>query len=64
MLSLYILRGSVCRGKQLSEFAGIAPSGKQVRIPCCVVYELANKRITQACIYFETEVLRQLSGSA
>jgi predicted ester cyclase len=45
-------------GKQLREFAGIAPTGKEVRIPFCVVYDLANERITQARIYFETEVLR------
>jgi predicted ester cyclase len=51
-------------GKQLSEFAGIAPTGNEVRIPFCVVYDLANERITQARIYFETEVLRQQSSSA
>jgi len=51
-------------GKQLSEFAGIAPTNKEVRIPFCVVYDLTNERITQARIYFEPEVLRQRSGSA
>ena len=48
-------------GKQLSEFAGIAPTGKAVRIPFCVVYDLANERITQARIYFETDALRRQS---
>jgi|SRR5579863_7306378 len=51
-------------GKQLRKFAGIAPTAKEVRIPFCVVYDLANDRITQARIYFESEVLRQRSGSA
>ena len=51
-------------GKQLREFAGIPPTGKEVRIPFCVVYDLANERITQARIYFETELLRQQSRSA
>ena len=46
-------------GKQIREFAGIAPSGKPIRVPFCVVYELADERITQARIYFETEALRQ-----
>jgi predicted ester cyclase len=49
-------------GKQLSEFAGRAPTGKEGRISFCVVYDPANERITQARISFETEVLRQQSS--
>ena len=50
-------------GKQLREFAGIAPPSKEVCIPFCVVYDLTNERITQARIYFEIEVLRKRGGS-
>jgi predicted ester cyclase len=49
-------------GRQLLEFAGIAPSGKEIRVPFCVVYELANDKITQGRIYFETNALREQSN--
>jgi predicted ester cyclase len=46
-------------GRQLREFAGIAPADREVCIPFCVIYDLANERTAQARIYFETEMLRQ-----
>lgn len=46
-------------GRQVREFAGIAPSGKEIHVPFCVVYELAHGKITQGRIYFETDALRQ-----
>jgi predicted ester cyclase len=46
-------------GRLRSEFVGIAPSGEEVHVPFCVVYELENDLITQGRIYFETDVLRQ-----
>ncbi len=49
-------------GRQLTEFAGVAPTGKEVRVPFCVIYELANDKITRARIYFETDILRQESN--
>lgn len=49
-------------GRQLTEFAGIAPTGKEVRVPFCIIYELADDKITRARIYFETDVLRQESN--
>ena len=49
-------------GRQLTEFAGIAPTGKEVRVPFCVIYELADDKITRARIYFETDALRQESN--
>ena len=41
------------------ELSGIPPTGKEVRVPLCVIYELDNDRITRARIYFETDALRQ-----
>ena len=46
-------------GRQVSEFAGIAPSDREICVPFCVVYELAHGKITRGRIYFETDALRQ-----
>ncbi len=48
-------------GKHVGEFEGIAATGKDVRVPLCVVYDLENDKIKRARIYFEMPVLlRQL----
>jgi steroid delta-isomerase-like uncharacterized protein len=44
-------------GRHIGEFAGIPATGKEVRVPLCVVYELADERIRSARIYFEMPVL-------
>jgi Predicted ester cyclase len=49
-------------GTHIGDFFGIAPTNKQVRVPLCVVYDLANDRITRARIYLETPVLLQQLG--
>lgn len=46
-------------GRQVREFAGIAPSGEEIHMPFCVVYELAHGKITRGHIYFQTDALRQ-----
>jgi hypothetical protein len=46
-------------GRQVREFAGIVPNGKEICVPFCVVYELALGKITRGRIYFETDALRQ-----
>lgn len=51
-------------GRQLCEFAGITPAGKEIRVPLCVVYDLAHDQITRGRIYFETDALRKQSSSA
>ena len=51
-------------GRQLSEFAGIAPADGQIRVPLCVVYDLAHDQITRGRIYFETDALRKQSSHA
>ena len=40
-------------GRHIGEFAGVPASGKAVRVPLCVVYDLENDKITRGRIYFE-----------
>jgi steroid delta-isomerase-like uncharacterized protein len=49
-------------GKHIGEFAGVPATGKEVRVPLCVVYELDDEQIKQARIYFEMPVLMQQLG--
>jgi predicted ester cyclase len=44
-------------GQHIGEFAGIPPTGQEVRVPMCIVYELASDRIQEARIYFAMGVL-------
>lgn len=48
-------------GKHVGEFVGIPASGKSVRVPLCVVYQVENDKITQGRVYFQmASLLRQL----
>lgn len=49
-------------GKHIGEFAGIPPTGKDVRVPLCVVYDLENDQLIRGRVYFETDALRQQLG--
>ena len=49
-------------GKHTGEFAGIPATGKNVRVPICVVYDLANDQITRGRVYFEMPALLQQLG--
>jgi predicted ester cyclase len=49
-------------GKHIGEFAGIPATGKDVRVPLCVVYDLENDQIKRGRIYFETPALLQQLG--
>jgi hypothetical protein len=51
-------------GRQVTKFAGIALPGEEIRVPLCVVYELANDLITRGRIYFGTDALRQQGRTA
>jgi steroid delta-isomerase-like uncharacterized protein len=44
-------------GKHTGEFAGIPATGKDIRVPICVVYDVEEERIKRARIYFEIPVL-------
>ena len=49
-------------GKHIGEFAGIPPTGKDVRVPIAVVYDLEDDQIKRARIYFLINVLFQQLG--
>lgn len=51
-------------GKHIGEFAGVPATGRNIRVPICVVYDLESDRIKRARIYFEIPVLMQQLGAA
>lgn len=44
-------------GKHIGEFAGIPATGKEFRVPLCVVYDVKKDQIQRARIYFEIPAL-------
>jgi steroid delta-isomerase-like uncharacterized protein len=40
-------------GKHIGEFAGVPATGKTVRVPLCVVYDLEGGKIKRGRVYFE-----------
>ena len=51
-------------GTHIGEFVGIPATGKEVRVPLCVSYDLENDQIIRARIYFEMPVLMAQLGVA
>ena len=50
-------------GTHIGEFAGVPATGKPVRVPLCVVYDLPDGLIKRARVYLEMSTLmRQLKG--
>ncbi|GIL15980.1 MAG: hypothetical protein BroJett039_11530 [Chloroflexota bacterium] len=49
-------------GKHIGEFAGIPATGKNVRVPICVVYDLENAQIKRGRVYFEMPALMAQLG--
>ncbi|OGN90473.1 MAG: hypothetical protein A2Y88_03010 [Chloroflexi bacterium RBG_13_48_10] len=49
-------------GKHIGEFSGIPATGKDVRVPMCLVYDLTNDLIKRCRVYFEVPVLLQQLG--
>ncbi len=49
-------------GKHVGDFAGIYATGKDVRVPLCVVYDLVNNQIKRSRVYFEIPALMQQLG--
>ena len=50
-------------GTHIGEFAGVPATGKSVRVPLCVVYDLEHDRIQRARIYFEIPAFLQQVGA-
>ena len=49
-------------GKHIGEFAGVPATGKTVRVPLCVVYDLEGGKIARGRVYFEVPAfLKQVS---
>lgn len=51
-------------GKHIGEFAGVPASGKVVRVPLCVVYDLEGDRIKRGRVYFEVPAFLKQIGLA
>ena len=51
-------------GTHRGTFAGIPATGRQVRVPLCVVYDLDDGRIVQGRVYLEIPVLLRQLGAA
>jgi steroid delta-isomerase-like uncharacterized protein len=50
-------------GKHIGEFAGVPATGKTVRVPLCVVYDLVNDRIVRGRVYFEVPAFLKQVGA-
>ena len=46
-------------GKHIGMFAGVEATGRQVRVPLCVVYDLQDGKIVRGRVYLEVPVLMQ-----
>jgi len=49
-------------GKHIGEFAGVPATGKMVRVPLCVVYDLENDKIKRGRVYFEVPAFLKQVG--
>jgi steroid delta-isomerase-like uncharacterized protein len=51
-------------GTHIGTFAGIPATGRSVRVPLCVVYDLRDGRIVRGRVYLELPVLLRQLGAA
>ena len=49
-------------GRHIGEFAGIPATSREVRVPICHIFEVANGQIQRAHIYFQMVTLMQQLG--
>jgi steroid delta-isomerase-like uncharacterized protein len=49
-------------GKHIGEFAGVPATGREFRVPLCVVYDVEKDQIKRARIYFEVPALMAQLG--
>jgi steroid delta-isomerase-like uncharacterized protein len=50
-------------GKHIGTFAGIEATGRQVRVPLCVVYDVPDGRIVRGRVYLELPVMMRQLGA-
>ncbi len=50
-------------GRHIGEFAGIVATGREIRVPWCVVYTVEGGKIKRANIYLSEEAIRQQLGA-
>lgn len=50
-------------GTHIGEFAGIAATGRSVRVPLCVIYDLSGGKITQGRVYLDPGMLARQLGA-
>ena len=50
-------------GKHIGTFAGVEATGRQVRVPLCVVYDLEDGRIVRGRVYLEVPAMMQQLGA-
>jgi hypothetical protein len=50
-------------GRHIGEYAGLAATGKEFRVPLCVFYDLEKDRIKRARIHFNLSVLKDQIGA-
>jgi predicted ester cyclase len=43
-----------CRGIHVGEYAGIAPSRREIAVQTCEVYTLADSKVIESWVYGET----------
>ena len=49
-------------GKHVGEFGGIAATGREVRVPYCMVYELGGEKIRVLRGYMPMDIMMQQLG--
>ena len=50
-------------GRHIGEFAGVPGTGKDVRVPLAVAYDVANGQVVRGRVYFETPVFLAQVGA-
>ena len=51
-------------GTHTGEFAGIPPTGRSVRVPLCVVYDVTKGRISRGRVYMAVGAMMHQLGAA
>lgn len=50
-------------GTHIGEFAGIPATGREVRVPLTVLYDVSEEGITEGRIYMQAAVMMQQLGA-